>query len=187
MLAKAARVNRAVCYCHSCQAFAHVLGQAGRTLDERGGSDIVQTLPAHVTFTRGAELLACLRLTPKGTFRWYAGCCSTPIGNTAWTAKVSFVGLIHTCLDTGDMSMEEVFGPVTTWNQTATARGEPKPQQTGVGRMVVWLTGTMLRARLSGDYKRTPFFHPDTGAPVVTPRVLGSEEHARVMTALRQG
>lgn len=184
--ANPARVNRALCYCHDCQAFAHVLGQAARVLDERGGSDILQTLPANITFIQGADALACLRLTPKGTLRWYAACCSTPIGNTAWTPKLSFVGLINTFLDTGGIPLEEIAGPVTTVTNIAGARGDPKPKQLGVGRMVAWLTGTMLRARLNGDYRRTQFFRADTGAPAVTPRILTSAEHARVMAAVRQ-
>jgi len=186
-LTKPSRVNRALCYCHDCQAFAHVLGQAARVLDARGGSDVVQTQPANVIFTQGVDALACLRLTPKGTLRWYASCCATPVGNTAWTHKVSFVGLIHTFLDTGGVPLEEIVGPITTVNNTVGARGDPKPQQLGVGRMVAWLTATILRARLNGDYRRTPFFRADTGAPAVTPRILSNAEHAQVMAAVRQG
>lgn len=82
--------------------------------------------------------------------------------------------------------LQEIFGPFTTVNNTAGARGDPKPKPLGVGTMVAWLSGTMLRARSSGDYKRTPFFRADTGAPVVTPRVLDSAERARVMAIVRQ-
>ena len=32
--------------------------------------------------------------------RWYAGCCKTPIGNTLENHKISFVGLLHNCLET---------------------------------------------------------------------------------------
>ena len=91
-------VNRGTCYCKDCQAFAYFLGRAERILDERGGSDIVQTSPQAVQFTRGAENLACVRLTPKGLMRWYARCCNTPIGNTLSNYRMSFVGLLHACL-----------------------------------------------------------------------------------------
>ena len=38
-------VNRVVCYCDDCQAFAHRLGRAD-LLDAHGGSDVVQVAPA---------------------------------------------------------------------------------------------------------------------------------------------
>src|SRR5262245_19575480 len=83
--------NHAICYCRDCQAFAHFLGREKDILDERVGSDIVQILPKNLAFTQGSEALACMRLTPQGMLRWYAGCCNTPIGNTLATPKLSFI------------------------------------------------------------------------------------------------
>src|SRR5579863_699680 len=74
-------VNRVVCYCDDCQAFAHQLGRAD-LLDAQGGSDIVQVAPASLRFVQGAHRIVGLRLTPKGLLRWYTNCCNTPIGNT---------------------------------------------------------------------------------------------------------
>jgi hypothetical protein len=70
LLADAApeKVNRVVCYCADCQAFAHHLGRAD-LLDAHGGSDIVQVAPAALSFTQGAERIRGLRLTPKGVNR----------------------------------------------------------------------------------------------------------------------
>ena len=68
------RVNRGVCYCRDCQAYAHALGNAGMILDNLGGSDVVATLQQHVTFTKGTEALACMSLTERGLLRWYASC-----------------------------------------------------------------------------------------------------------------
>ena len=45
-------VNRVVCYCDDCQAFAHQLGRAD-LLDAKGGTDIVQVAPASLTFPKG--------------------------------------------------------------------------------------------------------------------------------------
>jgi hypothetical protein len=181
-----ASAHRFVCYCHDCQAYAHFLGDPRRVLDERGGSDVLLTLPANVTFTSSLATLACLRLTPKGLLRWYAKCCSTPIGNTLATHKLSFVGLVHACLDPGGGSLDQIFGPVTTWNNTGGARGRRRPVQAGRGRMARWLTATMLRARFNGDYRRTPFFNPGTGTPIVSPRVLTPSEHAHVLMIVQQ-
>src|SRR5690349_9274547 len=75
-------VNRVVCYCDDCQAFAHHLGRAD-LLDAQGGTDIVQVAPpASLVFDRGSDRIVGLRLTPKGLYRWYAISCKTPVGNT---------------------------------------------------------------------------------------------------------
>jgi hypothetical protein len=171
-----AGANRAVCYCRDCQAFARFLGQESEILDAQGGSDIVQTLPKNVTFTQGADALACIRLTDKGMIRWYAGCCRTPIGNTPENYRVSFVGLLHNCLETPQQSLQNSFGAVRTYANPQGAIGAPKPKTKGVGRTIWWLLKTILRARVSGDYKRTPFFQE--GKPIAIPHVLSTAEHA---------
>ena len=174
MLSDLRKSNRVVCYCKDCQAFARALGQESQVLDPLGGSDIIQVLPRNLRFTQGTDALACLRLTPKGLFRWYAGCCRTPIGNTLPTRNFSFIGLVHTCLAADHLSLDEAFGPVTAWVHTRGASGSPKPEERGLGRTMGWFLRTTLKARLNGDYKRTPFFQQETGAPVVTPVVLAS-------------
>lgn len=83
------------CYCDDCQAFAHELGQQNAVLDHYGGTYIFQMSPATINITAGNEYLCCMRLSPKGMHRWYAGCCKTPIGNTV-NAKTPFIGLITT-------------------------------------------------------------------------------------------
>lgn len=177
--------NRVICYCKDCQAFAHFLGRQSDVLDERGGSEVLQILPKHLTLTQGREVLACMRLTPKGLLRWYAHCCNTPIGNTLDSPKVSFIGLLHSCLETSGPPLDESFGPVRAWVNTKGAGGEPKPKTVGMATAGSWFIRTVLRARFNGDYKHTPLFAPGTWAPVVTPRVLSGEEHAKVMGAVR--
>jgi hypothetical protein len=179
------KANRAVCYCRDCQAFAHFLGSADTILDERGGSDVVQVLPKNVSFTQGVESLACMRLTPKGLLRWYAVCCRTPIGNTLATPAVSFVGLLHSCLGGQSASMTDAFGPVVAWVNTASARGSPKPKTQGLGRSLRWLAWTTLKARLSGDYRHTPFFDAETREPVAVPRVLTETERTQLRGVVR--
>ena len=88
--------TRVVCYCDDCQEFANYLDRGNTVLDEHGGTDIFQLAPARVTITQGREHIRCLHLTNKGTFRWYAGCCNTPIGNTR-DASFPFVGMIEIC------------------------------------------------------------------------------------------
>jgi hypothetical protein len=168
--------NRVVCYCKDCQAFARFLGQESATLDAQGGSEVIQTLPKNVTFTQGVESLACMRLTSKGMIRWYAGCCKTPIGNTLENYKISFIGLLHNCLETSERPLQDSFGPIRTYANPQGAIGEPKPKAAGMGATLGWFAKTIIRARVNGDYRRTPFFRD--GRPIAIPRVISSAERA---------
>jgi hypothetical protein len=164
--------NRAVCYCKDCQDFARFLGKERETLDAQGGSDIIQTLPKNLAFLDGVNALACMRLTSKGMIRWYADCCKTPIGNTLENYKISFVGLLHNCLESSGEPLQKSFGPVRCYVNTQSAIGEEKPRARGSGTMLWWAAKTTVKARLNGDYKHTPFFQLETGNPVATPLVL---------------
>jgi hypothetical protein len=174
------RVNRAICYCRDCQAFARFLGRAGDVLDSSGGTDVIQTIPAHLTFTQGQQQLACMRLTEKGLVRWYSRCCNTPIGNTSADFRVSFIGLIHNCLESHEKSLDDSFGPVRMWSFTKGAKKPVKSRTPTMIAGILRLIGMVIRARVSGAYKQTPLFSPDTGAPVAVPKILSSSERAAV-------
>ena len=166
--------KRVVCYCDDCQLFQHYLGHADRVLDAHGGTDIVQFSPAMLRITAGKEHLACMRLRPGGTARWYAACCRTPIGNTLATAALPFVGLITACLDpaAGDRTLDDVLGPVRAGLQGRFARGnrdEIDAHNTAPISMMWGFMGRAIGRRLRGDHKRTPFFDAKTGALVVEP------------------
>lgn len=169
--------NRCVCYCADCQAFARHL-QARDALDARGGTDIVQVPSSHVMFTQGTQHLACIRLTDKGMLRWYASCCGTLIGNTPPDRKISFVGLIHSCLKGGGPSIDESFGPVTMRVGVKSALGTDKPTQSGLLGGVAKAVYIILRGRIGAAYRDSPFFNMQTGLPVAKPRVLTAEELA---------
>jgi uncharacterized protein DUF6151 len=174
------RANRVVCYCRDCQAFARFLGRP-ETLDAQGGSEVIQVLPKDVSFSQGLDSLACVRLTEKGMIRWYAACCRTPIGNTLENFKISFIGLLHDCLDAAPL--HESFGPIRTYANPQGAIGTPKPKAAGVWTTVWWAVRTIGKARINGDYRHTPFFRMDTGKAIAEPHVLSAEERA---TAMRQ-
>lgn len=182
-LARTHKENRGICYCADCQAFACYLHRAGQILDRSGGTDIIQTTPKHVSFTDGIEHLACMRLTPNGLLRWYASCCNTPIGNTLANYKLSFVGLVHNCLESAPVSLDEAFGPIRMQLKTRSAQGEPKPKAFGLPAAMVRIASMLLKARLDGSYKRTPFFIPGSNTPLVTPKVLSPQERQEVMHA----
>jgi hypothetical protein len=157
------------------------LGATGDILDEMGGTDVVATLPKYVTITQGVGALACMSLTETGMLRWYASCCNTPIGNTPRDFKVSHVGLIHTCLEYPPGTLESSFGPVRMRVNTKHAKGKPKTMPISTIASVLRFMSSLIRARLDGSYKSTPFFDPDRGTPLVPPKVLTSSERERVM------
>jgi len=176
------RGNRVTCYCADCQSFAHFLGRAGEILDPRGGTDIFQTSPARVELTQGRERLACMRLTPKGLLRWYADCCKTPVGNTAITREIPFVGLI--CFGFDAARREAAIGPVRGHVNVKAARPDAEGRRlraTGELSSIARFARLVLLARLRGDQRRSPFFDARTGEPSTTPRVLSEAELAEVV------
>jgi hypothetical protein len=177
-------VNRCVCYCRDCLAFAHFLGRADEILDASGGTDVIQTRAANVVFTEGREALACMRLTPNGMLRWYSTCCKTPVGNTTANSKVSFVGLVHTCLEGAGPTLDDSFGPVQAYVNTQSAKGGLKSSPLALVAVILRVVGIVSRARIDGSYRRSPFFSADTGAPIVAPKVLSPDEREHLMSAL---
>lgn len=154
-----ATVTRVVCYCDDCQAFAHRLGRAD-LLDASGGSDIVQVAPSTVTFSRGAEHIAGLRLSPKGLYRWYTDCCKTPVGNTLKPA-IPFVGIVAQAFDVGagGRALDDVAGAPRGRILGKFAIGEPPAGST---KLDLRLLGRAVRAilgwRLTGKAWPNPFF-----------------------------
>jgi hypothetical protein len=177
-------VNRGVCYCRDCQAFAHFLGRPGDILDTMGGTDVIATQPRYVSFTQGQDTLACMSLTDKGLLRWYARCCNTPIGNTQRSAGMPFVGLVHSCLEGDGPSLEQAFGPVRMRVNMKHAKGRPQGMPVSTFVSVLRFMASMVRARLGGSHTHTPFFDAATGAPVAPPQVLTRAEWERVIGAV---
>lgn len=161
--------SRVICYCSDCRAFAEHLDRAD-VLDAQGGTDICQLPAARLEFTSGREHLACLRLTDRGPLRWYAACCGTPVANTPPSAQAPFAGVLRAAL----RAEEAALRPVDHRIMTAEARGpvEGPSQHPAFPRaLIARLLSRILLWRLRGDHRRTPFFDPDTGAPVAAPLV----------------
>lgn len=171
--------NRLVCYCRSCQAFAHHLKTHRRTgdhpsvLDSDGGTEVFQIPPARLRITEGSEHIACLKLSPKGTFRWYTRCCHTPIGNTL-TAGVPFIGLIHSFIRLAPQERQQILGDVqgyiharhATGNRIAARRHQGMPVTVGLKiavRLLLW--------KICGLNRPTPLFDVD-GNPIAVPAII---------------
>lgn len=172
-----ATTSRALCYCKDCQAFARWLGREGDVLDAQAGTDIVATMPSHVRFDGGLEALACMSLSAKGLFRWYASCCRTPIGNTPRDPRIHYVGLIRSALAA---PLEPSFGPATLRLNTGSARGKVAATPVALFFAMLKLLTAMVPARLRGRWHDNPFFDPSSGRPVRAPQVLGTADRANV-------
>lgn len=170
-----------MCYCKDCQAFANFLGKGAELLDPQGGSDIIAVHPRSVHFTEGQGELACMSLSPNGLLRWYARCCNTPIANTPRNSKMAYAGLARACLAGPAGNLENAFGPVRMRSGTKSARGavKPSPALSAAG-MLAQFAARLLRARLDGSYRHTPFFDAVHGAPIVAPTILSREERTRL-------
>lgn len=175
-----AKVNRILCYCDDCQAFARYLSQENPKMDAQGGTDIVQMSPAHVAFTSGQENLACLRMSDKGIYRWYATCCRTPIGNTGGFG-LPFLGLIRECVDASEAGGPDArFGPVRARLHTKFAHGETGPAGS-MFKSVRRLAWILLKGKVSGVQKHSPFFNAQTKQPIVEPKILSTDERAELL------
>jgi hypothetical protein len=165
-------VNRVVCYCDDCQAYAHQLGRAD-LLNAKGGSDIVQLAPAALTFTEGQDRIAGLRLTPKGLHRWYASCCNTPVGNTM-NPSVPFVGIPVQSFDAP--RVDDVFGAPVGEIFGKCAVGEPPPGSTRFSpTLFLRAIGKVIGWRLRGKTWPHPFFAHDTRAPIYPVAVISRD------------
>lgn len=153
------------CYCADCQSHVRHLRRAEDYLGENG-TEIFQTTPDNVHFTKGREHLAVLRLSPNGILRWYTQCCCTPVANTLATAALPFCGLP---LQNG----AEAFGPIRA--HANTARAAPPRNQSGVFGAIATLVGRAAWARLTGKPRHAPFFESN-GRPIAEPMVLTLDE-----------
>jgi hypothetical protein len=172
---------RAVCYCRDCQAFARFLGPSQRILNSQGGTDIIATIPRHVHFTKGAEQLRCMRLSDKGLLRWYATCCRTPIGNTPPDPRLSYVGLVRSCLPGSSNEIDHVFGPSRISLNTASANGQVSSTRIAGLTGLLKIIRNVLGARLSGAFRENPFFRSGSGEPISTPETLQPQERSALV------
>jgi hypothetical protein len=166
-------VNRIVCYCDDCQAFAHQLGRAD-LLNAKGGSDIVQFAPANLSFTQGHHRIVGLRLKPNGLYRWYASCCNTPVGNTL-TPRIPFVGLLVPAFN--ESRLDDAVGAPSGAIFGKYAVGEAPAGSTGPNLALVFhAIGRLLGWWLKRRTWPHPFFSRETGAPLYAVTVLSPEQ-----------
>jgi hypothetical protein len=176
---------RSVCYCDDCQAYAHFLGRASDILDASGGTDIFTARPSQLEITIGHENLKCVRLTPKGMYRWYTDCCNTPIANSMAWPKMPFAGVVHSILDyaASGTKRDEALGPIRARVQGKYGKPPLPPGTHATAPLwVVFETLVFLwKGFWAKQHQPSPFFHAD-GRPRARPRVLTLSEREALRT-----
>ncbi len=157
-----------VCYCPDCRAGELYFNQPDPA---PGPVDIFQMSPDAIEIEKGVENLAAMRLGPNGMYRWYASCCNSPVATSMTTAKRPFAGFSTRRLD-----HPEKLGPVITKGYVPQQNGKSKHENVAPA---VWsLIKRLTSSRLSGRWRKNPFFNTETGQPVVEPKVLTKQERA---------
>jgi len=136
-----------------------------------GPVDLFLTTQDTLTITEGAQHLGLFRLSPRGTMRWYATCCKTPLFNTATTPKFPFLGI-----RVATMAAPERVGPVV--GETHMPKPGGKTGHKGMTRIMWNLLPRIMAVRLSGRWRQTPLFNTGSGEPVAEALVPGKEERA---------
>jgi hypothetical protein len=164
------------------------LGLPG-VLDDRGGTDACMLMPAQVTISQGSEQIRCIRLSPKGLYRWYAACCNTPLGNTLGP-RIPVLILVHSCMDhaASGHSREQVVGPAKIRIMARFAKGgvPPGAHAKVPASMLPRIAVHIARGLLGRKAQPSPFFDA-AGKPRSTPSLMQKSEReslrARVLDA----
>ena len=140
----------------------------------------MQVAPAALTFSRGNEHIAGLRLTPKGLFRFFARCCNTPLGN-ALGPGFPFVGISVRSFDTRDKSTDQTFGaPRGTIHGRNAIGGAPAGSTKIDLPLIARALFLILSWRLSGKQWPHPFFDRATGGSSRPMTILSFAERAEL-------
>lgn len=169
--------------CADCQTYARWLGHEDEILDDVGGTDIYQTTPARIRITDGKDHIRCVRLSPKGPYRFYAGCCRTALANMAVPAGMAFAGVPHVFTDHegAGVSRDEALGPVRLHIQAKDATGPaPHGSHRGIDKLsLVGMAAGLLWDRVKGEHVPNPFRTSD-GAPICEPEVLTRDQRSKL-------
>ncbi|MGI9367395.1 MAG: DUF6151 family protein [Ruegeria sp.] len=157
-----------VCYCPDCRAGELYFEQPDPA---PGPVDIFQMSPDAIEIEKGAENLAAMRLGPNGMYRWYAKCCNSPIATSMTTPQKPFAGF-----SVRRIADAEKLGPVVTKGSVPNPDGKRKHENVAPAAWA--LLKRIVSSRVSGRWRKNPFFDTDTGQPIVEPKILTKSERA---------
>ncbi len=174
--------GRVVCYCDDCQNYLYYLERED-LLNINGGTEVIPAYPADVRILSGREHLKCLRLSPRGTFRFSTSCCNTPVANarpnTPW---IGFHRVVYTV--EGPDRLDEALGHIRSSIMGRFAKGTPPAGTPDTFNLKAFVSVMpfMLKGKLLGKVMPSPFFTEDGQTPIVAPYVLTKEERQAART-----
>lgn len=168
------------CYCGDCQTAACLNDKDQDILLPTGASVIWHTTPDRLTIRAGAENLKVFRLSPRGGYRWYAGCCGSLMFSTLKNLKIPFLSVPLRVEEHARHS--KLMGPVRCHAFTESARPHPDSpgQPSGVNAAGARIVFRALACWLSGRARSSPLMAGD-GGPIAPVEVitLGARKAAR--------
>jgi hypothetical protein len=172
--------GRLKCYCDDCQSYLHFIKRAD-LLDEHGGTEIIPAYPSDIRFIAGQETLACVRLSPRGMYRYYTSCCNTPVANL--DPQRPWAGIHRRMYTAKDpQALDRAFPSVKASIMGKFAKGKPPAGTpntfdfTGMRAVFPFL----IKGKLFGKAKPSPFF--ENGSPVGELKVLTKLERDAART-----
>ncbi|MCQ8184277.1 DUF6151 family protein [Parvularcula maris] len=169
------KASLATCYCTDCQAFSEALGKADTALNDKGGTTIYQTLPSRLKLLSGRDQLKIMRVTEKQAYRWYAGCCDTPLVFTAPTPSVPILGVNVRNFREG---AEAAYPPFAGALFKQEAWGEVDEKKASFPKLAFAALARAFGAKLRGEKGPHPLFGPNGEHP--EPKLLTQEEREAV-------
>ncbi len=161
------------CLCCDCQSHAAHLNNKDNILDAHGGTELVQTYPAHMEITQGQDNIACVQLYKKGLYRWHTTCCNMPFANTMNSSKIPFVGIPVQLMQFESVSEKtRILGPITMKAFGKYAIGE-MPEDVHAKFPISYIPkilGFMIKGMFGKKNSPSPFFK--NGTPVKKVRAL---------------
>jgi hypothetical protein len=97
---------------------------------------------------------------------------------------LSFASLVHTSLGASGDALEAKLGTTRVPVNPKHARGTVSYSAIGALFATARIVSSVLRARVTGSWKLSPFFRPGSAEPVVAPRVVGADEWVRAARAI---
>ena len=164
--------NHVVCFCDSCRAGALYCGENDPAPE---GLALFQTTPDNITFSQGQDLIAPFAFVPRNLLRWKATCCGSFLFSTPRNPKLALVGLyINRPED------PSVIGPVKSRAFVPQPGGKKAKHENLPALLRVF--GRILAARISGRWRNTALFDPQSGQPIA-PVVLVSKKDKKALLA----
>ena len=167
---------RIKCYCKDCRAFPAFCECSDDYVGENGSADLLTADPAKISFDKGANALKIVRLSTNGVYRWYAGCCNTPLGNVPANHKIPHFGYYRENIRNidGNKLTEEQLPPVkcAAFKKEATST-PPKKPGTNLPQVILYMAKCFLRS-LRRE-KETSFFS-QKGEPKAPITQLSNDE-----------